>query len=155
MHPEPIKANEIPAASGTVYPAEFAQVVAGRIKRKLGNEFGLNHFGVNLTELQPGAASALFHAHSAQDEFIYILEGTATLRLGEKEFEMNAGDCAGFPAGTGVAHQLRNNSAKVVRYLETGDRTAGDQVDYPEDDLKANMQTDGTWLLTRKDGRPI
>jgi uncharacterized cupin superfamily protein len=46
----------------------------GREKRPLGDLFGLTNFGVNLTTRAPGAVSALRHAHTTQDEFIYILD---------------------------------------------------------------------------------
>ena len=52
---------------------------AGRVKRPLGDLFGLANFGVNLTTLRPGAVSALRHAHAKQDEFVYMLEGRPTL----------------------------------------------------------------------------
>ena len=56
--------------------------MAGREKRPLGDVFGLTNFGVNLTRLAPGAVSALRHAHSKQDEFIYIVAGQPVLRTG-------------------------------------------------------------------------
>ena len=68
-----------PRSKRTNYPAPFAARVAGRDKRPLGDLFGLRNFGVNLTRLAPGAASSLHHRHSGQDEFIYVLEGEATL----------------------------------------------------------------------------
>lgn len=78
----PIQAVSVPLPDKkTVYPQPFASQVDGRTKKKLGDHFGLTHFGVNLTELAPGAISALLHHHSKQDEFIYILEGTPTLLL--------------------------------------------------------------------------
>ncbi|MGG6296899.1 cupin domain-containing protein [Leptolyngbya sp. AN02str] len=152
----PISATSIPASMGkTIYPEPYASLVQGRLKRKLGEFFGLTNFGVNLTHLSPGAVSALAHSHSKQDEFIFVLEGTPTLVLGEEEFTLNPGDCYGFKAGTGIAHQLVNRSEASVVYLEVGDRTAGDEVEYPNDDLKATQLPNGTWALTRKDGRPI
>jgi uncharacterized cupin superfamily protein len=108
---------------------------------------------VNLTHLSPGAISALLHSHSKQDEFILVLEGTPTLVLGEQEFVLNPGDCYGLKAGTGVAHQLINRSDAIVTYLEIGDRTPGDEVEYPNDDLKATQLDNGAWMLTHKDGR--
>jgi len=53
-----------------------------------------------------------------------------------------------------VATQLVNRSSGPVVYLELGDRTAGDEVDYPNDDLKAVQQMDGVWKFSHKDGRP-
>ncbi|WP_225902720.1 cupin domain-containing protein [Pseudanabaena sp. PCC 6802] len=138
----------------TIYPEPYASSVKGRLKRKLGDVFGLTNFGVNLTHLSPGAMSALAHSHSKQDEFIFVLEGTPTLILGEEEFVLNPGDCYGFKAGTGVAHHLVNRSNEEVTYLEIGDRAEGDEVEYPNDDLKATQLTNGVWKMTHKDGRP-
>jgi uncharacterized cupin superfamily protein len=150
----PVSAQSIPAPMGkTIYPEPFAAQVKGRSKRKLGDVFGLTNFGVNLTHLQPGSVSALAHSHSKQDEFIYVLEGTPTLVIGDAEFTLNPGDCCGFKAGTGIAHQLINRSEEAVTYLEIGDRTVGDEVEYPNDDLKATFSPQG-WILTHKDGRP-
>lgn len=155
MHQAPISAQSVPATMGkTIYPEPYASQVKGRLKRKLGECFGLTQFGVNLTHLAPGAVSALAHSHSKQDEFIYVLEGSLILVLGDQEFVLNAGDCYGFKAGTGMAHYLVNRSQDTVTYLEMGDRTPGDQVEYPHDDLKATQATDGAWILTHKDGRP-
>jgi uncharacterized cupin superfamily protein len=151
--PQPLTATTVSATMGqTNYPESFASLVAGRLKRKLGDVFGLTQFGVNLTQLAPGAISALFHAHSQQDEFIFILEGNPTLLVGDREFSLQTGECYGFKAGTGIAHQLINRSQGTVTYLEIGTRSAGDQVDYPCDDLKAVLLEDGGWQMTHKDG---
>jgi uncharacterized cupin superfamily protein len=63
----------------TNYPEPFRAVVAGRLRRRLGNAVGLDQFGVNLTRLQPGAYSAQRHWHAAEDELVYVLEGTLVL----------------------------------------------------------------------------
>ena len=76
---KPIKAAEAPARKGTIYPQEFANAVMGRSKAKLGDLFGLSNFGVNYTTIEPGSSSALLHYHQTQDEFVYVLEGEATL----------------------------------------------------------------------------
>ena len=67
--------------------------MAGREKRPLGDLFGLSNFGVNLTRLLPGACSALRHAHSKQDEFIYILHGYPILIIDAGETQLSPG-CA-------------------------------------------------------------
>ena len=63
--------------------------------------------------------------------------------------------CAGFPAGTGGAHHLVNRTGRDVLYLEVGDRSPGDRVTYPDDDLLAVLGADGAWRYTRKDGAPL
>lgn len=121
--------------------------MAGRVKRALGDVFGLRRFGVNLTELAPGALSSLRHAHSHQDEFIYILQGYPVLRTDAGDTPLAPGMCAGFAAGRGDAHQLFNPTAETVIYLEVGDRTPQDTVYYPDDDLRA-VRVDGRWVFT-------
>ena len=149
-----VVATEVaPPTAATVYPAPFAARVSGRVKRRLGEAVGLKNFGVNLTRLAPGSASALLHRHSRQDEFVYVLEGTPTLVTESGEVMLRAGSCAGFAAG-GEAHHLVNRSSSDVVYLEVGDRTAGDQVAYPADDLAAMLGPDGKWMITHKDGTP-
>lgn len=132
-----------PRTKPSNYPEPFATRMNGREKRPLGDVFGLANFGVNLTRLAAGAVSALRHAHTRQDEFIYILAGHPVLVTDEGEAPLAPGMCAGFKAGSGNGHQLVNRSREDVLYLEVGDRTAGDTVTYPDDDLQAVAGSDG------------
>ena len=155
MSEKPIRAELVTSQKGTtVYPEPFARPVEGRTKAKLGDAFSLSNFGVNLMTLDPGAASALKHAHAVQDEFVYVLEGTLTLIHGDEEFAMSSGDCMGFKAGTGIAHQIVNRSDGPGKYLEIGDRRPNDSVTYPDDDLVAESAAGGGWVFSRKDGTP-
>lgn len=154
IKPIAIEAAAAPARTRpSNYPEPFAARMAGREKRPLGDVFGLVHFGVNLTRLAPGAVSSLRHAHSRQDEFIYILRGNPTLHTDEGPTALSPGMCAGFKAGTGNAHHLVNETSEDVVYLEVGDRTVGDEVYYPDDDIKA-VRVEGKWRFARKDGTP-
>jgi uncharacterized cupin superfamily protein len=147
-----LNAMAVPArAKPSIYPEPFASRMAGREKRVLGDRFGLTNFGVNLTKLAPGGSSALRHAHSRQDEFIYIVSGRPILHTDEGKTQLEPGMCAGFKAGTRNGHRLLNESTEDVIYLEVGDRTAGDVVFYPDDDLKAEF-IDGAWCFSHKDG---
>ena len=155
--PEPARPAALPALNQATrakssYPEPFASQMAGRIKRTLGDLFGLTNFGVNITVLLPGAVSALLHAHSRQDEFIYVLEGAPTLVTESEQVQLEPGMCAGFKAGT-QAHRLVNGSQANVVYLEIGDRTAGDEITYPADDLMAQLVA-GKWVFFHKDGSP-
>lgn len=146
-----VAADAAPRTRASNYPPQFAKLVAGRTKQPLGDIFGLSNFGVNRTRFAPGAASALFHSHSRQDEFIYILSGEVVLRSGDSETLLTEGMCAGFAAG-GTAHQVVNRSGLEAVILEVGDRSVGDTVTYPDDDLRAVMGDDGKWVYTRRDG---
>ena len=153
-YPTAIVASEAaPKAKQSNYPEPFRSRVAGRLKRPLGDVFGLVNFGVNLTRLAPGAASALHHAHRKQDEFVYVLAGNPTLRTAAGDTTLSPGMCAGFKAG-GEAHHLINNTSKDVVLLEVGDRAAGDSVTYPDDDIEAFLDDSGAWQFRRKNGEP-
>ncbi|MEZ2318425.1 MAG: cupin domain-containing protein [Microcoleus sp.] len=133
------------------YPQQFKPVVAGRVKKRLGNAAGLKNFGVNLVRLAPGSCSALRHWHSCQDELIYVLEGDVSLVTNAGEQVLKPGMAAGFPAGDVDGHHLVNRSNSDVVYLEIGDRTSGDSAHYPDDDLIAQASGNG-WIFTRKNG---
>ena len=101
------------------------------------------HVGVRLR--RPGRAVAAP---------LILLQGCATLVTGRGETELLAGMCAGFKAGSGDAHQLINRSTDDVVYLEVGDRTAGDSVVYPDDDIQAGTDAAGKRRFVHKDGTP-
>lgn len=151
--PVALVAAELPPRTRSLYPEPFASRMAGREKRALGDPFGLTRFGVNLTRIPPGGASALRHAHSRQDEWVHILQGRPTLLTDRGRTPLAPGMCAGFRAGSGDAHCLLNETGEDVLYLEVGDRTPGDEVEYPDDDIAARL-VDGRWQFTRKDGTP-
>jgi uncharacterized cupin superfamily protein len=152
--PVAIVASEAPErVKPSNYPEPFASRMAGRHKHPLGDLFGLANFGVNLTRLAPGAVSALRHAHTRQDEFVYVLEGHPTLHTDAGRARLSPGMCAGFRAGSGDAHRLLNETDEEVVYLEVGDRTPGDEGRYPDDDIQAVL-VDGRWSFTHKDGAP-
>jgi uncharacterized cupin superfamily protein len=153
-NPVAVTAAEVPVRSKpSVYPEPFASRMVGREKRQLGDLFGLTNFGVNLTRLAPNSVSALRHAHTKQDEFVYILQGRPTLHTDEGRTQLSPGMCAGFKAGTGNGHRLINETTEEVVYLEVGDRTPGDEGSYPDDDLKA-LLVEGKWKFVHKDGKP-
>jgi uncharacterized cupin superfamily protein len=142
-----------PRTTVSFYPERFASRMTGRQKRQLGEFFALTNFGINLTRLAPNAMSSLRHAHTKQDEFVYILQGNPTLRTNEGNLRLAPGMCIGFPAGTGNAHHLHNETTEDVLYLEVGDRTPGDEVTYPDDDIRL-VWRDGRGTFVHKDGTP-
>jgi len=131
-----IDPNQIPDQTGSTYPTPFQSVVAGRSRKRLGDAAGLTQFGINQVTLAPGAASALRHWHTHEDELVYVVSGELTLRTDIGDQLLSAGMAAGFPAGEANGHQLVNLSQQSVIYLEVGTRNPNqDQAIYPDDDL--------------------
>jgi uncharacterized cupin superfamily protein len=150
--PPAVEAVGVPArARSSSYPEPFASRMEGRIKRPLGDLFGLKNFGVNLITLRPRAISALHHRHSRQDEFIYVIAGEPTLFIDARETKLFPGMVAGFAAG-GAAHHLENRTERDCVILEVGDRASGDEGTYPNDDIRAVLDADGRWHYTHKNG---
>jgi uncharacterized cupin superfamily protein len=136
----------MPPRRGSIYPAPFADPLAGREKRALGDPLGLKQFGVNLVTLAPGAWSSQRHWHAHEDEFIYVLEGEVTLVTDAGEKILGAGMAAGFPAGRADGHHLINRSDAPVLYLEVGTRAESEEAQYSDIDMiarKENGRFDG------------
>ncbi len=149
-----VSALDLPARQGTDYPPPHDAPCLNRIRRALGDAFGLSQFGVNLLELAPGTWSSQRHWHEQQDEFVYVLEGEVVLVTDEGETVLRPGMIAGFRAGTANGHHLVNRSDKTVRVLEVGTRTAEEVAYYSDIDMMVRENADG-WGYSTKDGQPL
>jgi uncharacterized cupin superfamily protein len=149
-----MRASDVRAGVGADYPPPHDAPCRERRRRRLGDVFGLSQFGVNLLELAPGTWSSQRHWHERQDEFVYVLEGEATLVTDEGETTLGPGMVAGFPANTGNGHHIVNRSNSVVRLLEIGTRTSEETAHYSDIDMIFREGPDGEGYFT-KDGRPL
>jgi uncharacterized cupin superfamily protein len=104
--------DEVEWAEGNSHGTRFAS----RNKR-LGALSGGKSLGCSLYEVPPGRRAFPMHAHLANEEAIYVLEGEGTLRIGDREVPVRAGDYVAFLPGTSHAHQLVNTSSAPIRYL--------------------------------------
>lgn len=137
----------------SVYPDPWSAITEGREKAALGEVVGLTQFGVNLTRLKPGAASALRHWHEAEDEFVYVLAGEITLIEDGGSTVLQAGDAAGFKAGVANGHHLVNESRRDALYLEVGTRATRERAHYPDVDLVYEKDESG-FRFSRRSGEP-
>ncbi|HXD13747.1 MAG TPA: cupin domain-containing protein [Xanthobacteraceae bacterium] len=144
---------KIPIDAGSNYPEPLRRVVAGRARKRLGNAAGLDQFGVNLTTLKPGAASALRHWHQKEDELVFILEGEVVLIDNSGETVLRPGDAAGFKANDPNGHHLVNKSGLDAVLLEIGTRSKHERAEYPDVDLLVIRDDKGS-RYTRKNGEP-
>lgn len=143
----------LPVQTGSSYPPPFDRAVRGRSRRRLGNAAGLTQFGVNLTRLEPGAASSQRHWHQNEDEFVYMLEGEVVLIEDGGETVLGPGDAAGWKAGVENGHCLVNRSDRDAVFLEIGTRASREQANYPDIDLR--YEREGTTVrCLHKSGEP-
>ncbi|MGD0492043.1 MAG: cupin domain-containing protein [Steroidobacteraceae bacterium] len=147
-----INLQDVPIVTGCGYPAPFDLPCAGRRRKRIGDAAGLADFGVNLMRLPPGAWSSQRHWHSAEDEFVFVLEGELVLVTDAGEEVLRAGDCAGFKAGIHDGHHLQNRTERDAVVLEIGARKVEeDEGDYPDIDMRF-LKGDGGYV--HKDGTP-
>ncbi|HEX3846840.1 MAG TPA: cupin domain-containing protein [Steroidobacteraceae bacterium] len=148
--PKRIDLTQVKVHKGSRYPAPFDEPCAARLRQRLGDAAELSGFGVNLLRLPPGAWSSQRHWHSAEDEFIYVLEGEVVLVTDAGDEVLRPGGCAGFKAGDPDGHHLQNRSARDAVVLEVGGRRPdGDAVDYSDIDMRVDQRG-----FTRKNGEP-
>jgi uncharacterized cupin superfamily protein len=147
-----IDLDAVPVRRGTGYPPPYDAPCRERSRQRLGDAAGLTQFGVNLLRLSPGAWSSQRHWHSAEDEFVLVLEGEVVLVEDEGETVLRAGDSAGFPAGRPNGHHLQNRTNAEAVLLELGSRRPDeDAVEYPGIDLALAA---GSRAFRRRSGEP-
>jgi uncharacterized cupin superfamily protein len=148
-----IEIDALPLDSSTGYPPPFNKAVEGRARRRLARAAGLTQFGVNISTLQPGAASSLRHWHEHEDELVYVLEGEVVLCEDGGETVLKAGEAAAWKAGVPNGHCLINRSGRVATFIEIGTRAPAERAHYSDVDMMAVRDATGT-RYTRKDGTP-
>ena len=146
-----IDKTKVPVKTGSIYPAPYAAMMAGRSSLRLGEAGGLTQFGVNLVTLQPGALSSLRHWHMAEDEFVMVTAGECVLVQDAGEVVMRAGDCAAFPANVPDGHHFINRSPAPVSFLVVGSKARREVATYSDVDLRVEM-AEGKARFTYKDG---
>ena len=148
-----IDLDRVPVAIGSGYPAPFKAITSARARQALGDAGGLTQFGVNLTRLPPGAATAQRHWHEAEDELVFVVSGELVLVEEGAETPLRAGEAAAFKAGHADGHHLVNRSAADAVVLEIGTRASDERGHYPDIDLVYEKR-DGKIRFTNKAGEP-
>ena len=118
----------------------------GRESIHLSDTGGLSQFGVHLETLPPGGLTSERHWHTAEDEFLYVLEGQATVIDGDGAHLLGPGGAAAWRQGDPNAHHVANRSAAPLRYIIVGSRVAGDVCHYPDSGSR-QVNGDTTWQV--------
>ena len=113
---------------------------------RLSDRAGLSHLGISRARVPPGKESFILHAHTIQEEWVYVLEGRGEVEIGDETLAIGAGDFVGFPPG-GAPHLIRNTSDAELVFLQGGDRRPGDRGVFPSIGKIGFEQGDGTMAL--------
>ncbi|MDP3274465.1 MAG: cupin domain-containing protein [Deltaproteobacteria bacterium] len=137
-----VSTRDVPEIAGKYYPNSPEVFGHGRA---IGQFAGLLRIGLHIERLSPGERSSMPHAEQDQEEFVYVLEGTVNAWIQGELFAMVAGDLAAFPAGTGIAHVMINDSDADALLLVGGERNKSDnKIVYP---LNPERRNDLPWSL--------
>ncbi|RRJ33142.1 cupin domain-containing protein [Halocatena pleomorpha] len=88
--------------------------------------------GCSLYELPEKGKSWPYHYHTANEEAIYVLSGTGSIRLDEELHPLRSGDYVALPADESGGHRVINDSAGSLRYLFVSTMCEPDVTVYPE-----------------------
>lgn len=137
MKPYVAHIDDVPEVEGA-YPAPFdAEKLS--IYRDLGRVAGSKNIGFAFERLLPGRRTSFTHAHTDEEELVYVLSGSCHVRVIEPgaapvEIPLRAGHAVSFPAGTGIAHTFVNHGTEECALFVVGERKPGvDRVFYPDD----------------------
>lgn len=107
--------------------------------------------GFCIEELPPGRQGCPAHWHVREEEHLYVLSGSLTVRIGQARHVMGPGDYVRFPAGEPVEHAIFNHTSEVCRYIIVGPRDPDEVCVYP-DSNKVLVRSQGL-LFNRDDAR--
>jgi len=149
--------RELEGPDDSHYPGDDELMSIGA---PLGRLLGLSRIGIHHERLLPGRRTSYPHAESAEEEFVFVLEGTPDVWIDGVLHRLAVGDAVGFPAGTGICHTFLNNTAAEVRLLVVGEATkAENRIFYPLNQDYEKTRADG-WTDVEKnalgghDGKP-
>jgi uncharacterized cupin superfamily protein len=98
----------------------------------IGHKLGLRKIGLHVATLPPGRRTSWPHAEEKEEEFVFVLDGHPQAWIDGHLHDLAPGDLVAFPAGTGVAHTILNNSEETVRLLVGGEASKEDnRIFYP------------------------
>ena len=150
--------RELEGADDRHYPGDSELLSIGA---PLARSLGLGRIGIHHERLLPGRRTSYPHAESAEEEFVYVLQGHPDVWLDGTLYRLEPGDSVGFPAGTGLCHSILNNTAEEVRLLVVGEPSKADnRVHYPLHPELQRSRKDG-WndapplTLGGHDGKPV
>jgi uncharacterized cupin superfamily protein len=104
----------------------------GNRRKRLSRPAGGSMIGCSYYEVEPGKSTWPLHAHLGNEEAIFILEGSGTVRIGNEVHTAVKGDYIYLPMGEDRAHQLTNTSHETLKYLCISTMLVPDVVLYPK-----------------------
>jgi uncharacterized cupin superfamily protein len=149
--------SALESADNAHYPGDTELMAIGA---PLGKLLGLTRLGIHHARVLPGRRTSYPHAESAEEEFVFVIEGEPDVWIDGTLHRLRPGDAVGFPAGTGICHTFMNNTQNEVRLLVVGETAKPEnRIRYPRNEAHEATRHD-RWTdwperpLGPHDGRP-
>lgn len=104
----------------------------GSLRKRLAIESGAGMLGCSWFEVPPGKTAFPNHYHCANEEGVFILEGTGEARIGKDTVMISAGDYIAYPPGPEYSHNIKNTGTGPLRYLCISTMLMTEVVGYPD-----------------------
>ncbi|CAB3787795.1 cupin domain-containing protein [Pararobbsia alpina] len=135
--------TEVEDGDSNHYPGDSELMAIGA---PLARKLGLQRIGIHHNRLPPGRRTSYPHAESAEEEFVYVLEGTPDVWVDGNLHRLRPGDSVAFPAGTGICHSFLNNTSEEVRLLVIGEVTKPEnRIYYPLNESSFAVTRENRW----------
>jgi uncharacterized cupin superfamily protein len=106
---------------------------------RVGKAIGGEEIGACLYELPAGERTYPYHLHHGNEEWVFVVAGTPTVRTPDGERVLRAGDLMSFPRGPGGGHQVTGPGTILI----LSEKHLPDVVEYP-DSGKVGVRHHGT-----------
>lgn len=99
-----------------IAPYEGPNTIPGIRFRGVRAALGVSAWGMNVIEIDPGIAAYPEHDHAAdrQEEVYLVLDGAATLHVGQAPRPVAVGDLVHVPAGTTRKFTTHDSSVRLL-----------------------------------------
>lgn len=101
-------------------------------RKQLGEAAGGDRLGCSLYEIPAGKRSWPYHYHTRNEEALFVLAGSGTLRLDGETVPLGAGDYVALPADETGAHRVVNDGDGSLRYLAVSTMDEPEVTVYPD-----------------------
>jgi uncharacterized cupin superfamily protein len=119
----------------------------------LRHHLGASKLAATVVLLAEGQAVCPYHYEVIEEEWLFVLSGTPTVRTPAGDRQLEAGDVICFPRGPAGAHKIGNRAATPARVLIVSERAELSAAVYEDSDKLGVFGPDLRMLFRRGDAR--
>lgn len=120
---------------------------------KLRDNIGAELLAASVVVLGEGQAVCPYHYELVEEEWLFVLSGTPTVRTRGGEQVLEAGDVICFPRGPAGTHRIANDAPAPARVLIVSERAEVAATVYEDSDKVGVFAPDVRLLFRRGDQR--